>query len=65
MIVKDVPKTKHGHLIRLDGGTAAMLRRLRSEQAEEKLRLGPGYVDEGYVFCQWDGRAVPPRAILT
>lgn len=55
VIVKEVPKTKHGHVIRLDSGTVAMLRRHRSEQAEEKLRLGPGYHDEGYVFCQWDG----------
>lgn len=61
VIVKDVPKTKHGHLIRLDGGTVAMLRRLRSEQAEEKLRLGPGYNDEGYVFCQWDGQPYHPE----
>ncbi|MEJ7799046.1 MAG: site-specific integrase [Ilumatobacter sp.] len=61
VVVKDVPKTKHGHLIRLDGGTVAMLRRLRSEQAEEKLRLGPGYADEGYVFCQWDGQPYHPE----
>ena len=61
VVVKDVPKTKHGHLIRLDGGTIAMLRRLRSEQAEEKLRLGPGYIDEGYVFSQWDGRPYHPE----
>ncbi len=61
VIVKDVPKTKHGHLIRLDSGTDAMLRRLRSEQAEEKLRLGPGYVDAGYVFCQWDGQPYHPE----
>jgi len=55
VIVKEVPKTKHGHVIRLDTGTVAMLRRHKSEQAEEKLRLGPGYNDEGYAFCQWDG----------
>jgi integrase len=61
VIVKDLPKTKHGHLIRLDGGTIAMLRRLRSEQAEEKLRLGPAYNDDGYVFCQWDGHPYHPE----
>ncbi len=61
VIVKDVPKTKLGHLIRLDGGTVAMLRRLRSEQAEEKLRLGPGYIDEGFVFCRWDGQPYHPE----
>jgi integrase len=61
VIVKDVPKTKLGHLIRLDGGTVAMLRRLRSEQAEEKLRLGPGYVDQDFVFCKWDGQPYHPE----
>lgn len=55
VVVKDVPKTKHGHLIRLDGGTVSMLRRLRSEQAEEKLRLGPGYIDES--TCSPSGTA--------
>lgn len=38
-----------------------MLRRLRAQQAEAKLRLGPGYQDEGYVFCQFDGRPHHPE----
>ncbi len=38
-----------------------MLCRLRSEQAEEKLRLGPGHIDEGYVFSQWYGRPYHPE----
>jgi integrase len=61
VIVKEIPKTKQAHLIRLDSGTAAMLRRLRAQQAEAKLRLGPGYHDEGYVFCQFDGRPHHPE----
>ncbi len=56
VIVKQIPKTKHAHLIRLDCGTVSMLRKVRAEQAEMKLRLGAGYGDEGYVFCQPDGR---------
>ena len=39
--MKEVPKTKQAHLIRLDSGTLGMLRRLRVEQAEHQLRLGP------------------------
>ena len=39
VIVKELSKTKQAHLIRLDSGTVAMLRKLRAEQAEEKLRL--------------------------
>ena len=61
VIVKELPKTKQAHLIRLDSGTVAMLRRLRAQQAEAKLRLGPGYHDEGYVFCQFDGRPHHPE----
>jgi integrase len=61
VIVKDVPKTKRGHLIRLDTGTLGMLRRLRVDQAEHRLRVGPAYHNEGYVFCQWDGRPYHPE----
>jgi integrase len=61
VIVKELPKTKQGHLIRLDSGTVAMLRKLRAEQAELKLRLGDGYQDEGYLFCQSDGRPYHPE----
>ncbi len=60
-IVKEAPKTKQAHLIRLDSGTVAMLRRLRVEQSEEKLRLGPGYDDGGFVFAQFDGRPHHPE----
>jgi integrase len=61
VVVKDVPKTKHGHLIRLDTGTHAMLRRLRIDQAEHRPRMGPAYPDGGYVFCQWDGTPYHPE----
>jgi integrase len=61
VIVKETPKTKQAHLIRLDTGTVAMLRRLRVEQSEEKLRLGPGYHDDGLVFAQFDGRPYHPE----
>jgi integrase len=61
VIVKEAPKIKQAHLIRLDAGTVAMLRRHRATQAEMKLRLGPGYVDEDYVFCRFDGRPHHPE----
>ena len=61
VIVKEFPKTKQAHLIRLDSGTVSMLRRLRAQQGEAKLRLGPGYQDDGYVFCQFDGRPHHPE----
>jgi integrase len=61
VIVKELPKTKRAHVIRLDAGTVAMLKRVRLQQADSKLRLGPGYRDEGYVFCQFDGRPHHPE----
>ncbi len=60
IIVKDLPKTKQGHMILLDSNTVAMLRRWRATQNEEKLLVGPGYVDEGYVFCKPDGTVYDP-----
>ncbi len=65
VIVKELPKTKQAHLIRLDTGTVAMMRRLRVEQVQMKLRLGPGYQDEGDVFAQFDGRTYHPERFST
>jgi len=52
--VKELPKTKRGHMIRLDAGTVGMLRRWRARQAEEKLLVGAGYDDRDFVFCHPD-----------
>ena len=37
-----------------------MLRRWRAQQNEEKLLVGPGYTDGGYVFCKPDGTVYDP-----
>ncbi len=60
IVVKDLPKTKRGHMVALDSNTVAMLRRWRAQQNEEKLLVGPGYLDEGYVFCKPDGTVYDP-----
>jgi integrase len=60
IVVKELPKTKRGHMVALDSNTVTMLRRWRAQQNEEKLLVGPGYVDEGYVFCKPDGTAYDP-----
>ncbi len=44
-------------MVALDSNTVAMLRRWRAQQNEERLLVGPGYVDQGYVFCKPDGAA--------
>lgn len=58
--IKDLPKTKRGHMVRLDSGTVAMLRRWRVRQTEEKLLVGAGYEDQDFVFCHPDGGAYEP-----
>ena len=58
--IKELPKTKRGHMIRLDAGTVAMLRRCRARQAEEKLLVGAGYNDQGFLFCHPDGSVYDP-----
>ena len=60
IVVKELPKTKRGHMVSLDSNTVTMLRRWRAQQNEEKLLVGPGYVDEGYAFCKPDGTVYDP-----
>jgi integrase len=40
------------------------LKRHKAKQAEEKLSLGPAYVDYGLVVCQPDGKPIDPRNFL-
>jgi integrase len=58
--IKELPKTKRGHMIRLDAGTVGMLRSWRARQAEEKLLVGAAYDDQGFVFCHPDGTVYDP-----
>jgi integrase len=60
IVVKELPKTKSGHTVVLDSNTVAMLRRWRGQQNEEKLLVGVGYADEGYVFSRVDGSPYDP-----
>lgn len=57
------PRTKSGkpRPIEIDAATVAALRAVRKRQAEERLLLGPGYVDHGLVFARPDGRPQHPE----
>ncbi len=63
MVIKELPKTKAGHMILLDPGTVEMLANHREHQAEDKRLLGAGYHDDGWIFCRPDGTPAPPRAV--
>jgi integrase len=55
------PKTEKGRRpIALDDVTVAALRRYLRVRAEERLAWGPGYVDEGLVFCRENGSPLDP-----
>ncbi len=58
--IKELPKTKRGHLVRLDTGTVDLIRRWRARQHEEQLFLGAGYTDDGWVYCKADGTVYHP-----
>jgi integrase len=60
MCVKDLPKTKRGHMIVLDPTTVAVLRSWRATQNEERLLAGAGYRNDGFVFCKPDGTPYHP-----
>lgn len=47
-------------MVALDSNTVAMLRRRRARQNEERLLVGPGFLDGGYVFCWPNGSVYNP-----
>lgn len=58
---KELPKTKRGHMIVLDPTTIAVLRSNRANQNEERLFVGAGYQNDGFVFCKADGTPYHPE----
>lgn len=60
-VVKELPKTKAGHMILLDAGTVEMLVRHRERQTELKRWLGAAYQDDDWVFCRPDGTTLHPE----
>ena len=58
------PKTRGGRRnVALDATSIEVLRLHRTAQREERLRLGPAWMDSGYVFCGIDGAALHPDTI--
>jgi integrase len=58
------PKTVRGRRpVKLDQGTVAILREHRKRMLEERLLIGPDFIDNGFVFHQPDGSWLHPDAI--
>lgn len=60
IVIKPRTKTGKGRLIELDARTVAVLRSWKAQQAQERLAMGPGYSDQGFVFGYPDGRHYHP-----
>lgn len=64
IVTREVPKTSHGRrTIDLDGETVAALKDHRRRQMERRLLLGPGWRDNGLVFCGIDGGQLDPGLV--
>lgn len=60
------PKTDAGaRAVELDSKTVAILKDHRRSQAEERLLMGAGFTDRGFVFCLPDGRPYHPERVST
>ena len=58
------PKTRRGRRnVALDVTSVEVLRAHRTAQLQERMRLGPAWVDSDYVFCGVDGAALHPDTI--
>lgn len=58
------PKTGKGtRLVTLDSGTIAAMRSHKARQAEEKLALGPSYVDSDLAFTKVEGGPLHPERV--
>jgi integrase len=56
------PKTEKGRrTFAVDPDTAAALKAWRLTQTQERLRVGPGWQDSGYLFTNADGSPIHPQ----
>ena len=63
-LVFDIPKSKYSNrLIHLDDQTVAVLRRHLARQAEMRLKLGPAYNDQGFLFTSLRGGLLDPDTL--
>jgi integrase len=49
--------------VALDAATVQALREHRKQQAAERLAFGPGYEDQGLIFCREDGAPLHPERV--
>jgi hypothetical protein len=63
-VVENAPKTEASRrTLPLDQGLLAVLRRAKTKQAEERLRIGAAYADSGYVAANEAGLPYTPGVL--
>lgn len=63
LVLREPKTVRSRRQVSLPESTVEALRRLRAEQARNRLRLGPRYQDNGLVFCLPDGRPLDPPGL--
>lgn len=65
-VYEDTPKTERSkRYVALPAETMQLLKKYRSWQAQERLRLGEYYQDQGFLFARDDGRPMHPDSVGT
>lgn len=63
-VVLKTPKTNSSvRTVAMPKETMALLKRLKLDQAKQKLKLSETWQDSGAVFCQWNGLRVHPDTL--
>ena len=63
LVVGDVKSTRSRRVVDVDKATMAIVRRHRATQLEQRLLVGAGYTDRGYLFAMVDGAPWNPDTI--
>jgi integrase len=63
LVVGDVKTSRSRRVVDVDTATTAVLRRHLATQLEQRLLVGGGYTDQGYIFAMVDGSPWNPDTI--
>lgn len=62
-VVQVEPKKQSRRVIPVDGPVVTALKRHHAAQVEERLFMGPAWIDSGYVFVREDGEPYHPQRL--
>ena len=65
VFVDETKNASSNRFIKLPSPALSILRKWRSEQAENRLKAGDQWYDSGRLFTQWDGRPIHPDTLTS